>query len=226
MIRALIFDFDGLILDTEGPVFQSWQELYEAHDVEFSIELYAQVLGTTDTEFDLMGYLAEQTGQALDGEAAETPRRERELALIAQQSVLPGVETYLAQAQKMGLALGVASSSDCAWIEGHLERLGLIDYFQCLIGADDVPRTKPDPALFLKALDCLGVRPEEAVVFEDSPRGIDAAKLAGIFCVAVPNTLSRQLDTSHADLQLDSLEAMPLQELLGQVEARRKERNS
>lgn len=218
MIKALIFDFDGLILDTEGPVYQSWEELYRSHGLEFTIDLYAEVLGTTDTTFDLMAHLQEQTGREIDTRSVEARRRARELAMIAERPVLPGIEAYLQAARQMELGLGVASSSSCDWVNGHLKRLGLLENFQCIVGSDDVDRTKPDPALFLKALDCLGAGPKEAVVFEDSPRGIEAANRAGIFCVAVPNPLSRQLDLSHADLRLDSLEDLPLRDLLRRVE--------
>jgi len=114
----------------------------------------------------------------------------------------------------------VASSSSRAWFSGHLTRLELSQHFVCIACRDDVPRTKPDPALYLAALAALGVRPEEAIALEDSPNGVLAAKRAGLFCVAVPNLLTRQLPLDHADLQIPSLAAFPLPELLREVQRR------
>jgi beta-phosphoglucomutase-like phosphatase (HAD superfamily) len=127
------------------------------------------------------------------------------------------VETYIAEAQRLGLKLGVASSSPLDWVEGHLTRLGLVDHFEAIRSADDVPRTKPDPALYVTALDALGVRAEEAIALEDSPHGVTAANRAGIYCVAVPNALTGRLSLDHADRVLSSLADLPLEALLSEV---------
>ena len=118
------------------------------------------------------------------------------------------------EARRLGLGLGVASSSDRRWVEGHLERLGLHAHFDVIRCADDVPRVKPDPALYRAVLDAMGVRPEEAVALEDSPNGVLAAKRAGLACVAVPNPLTARLDLSAADLRVASLAELSLPELL------------
>jgi beta-phosphoglucomutase-like phosphatase (HAD superfamily) len=104
-------------------------------------------------------------------------------------------------------------------VHGHLTRLNLIERFAVIKTADDVERTKPDPALFLAALDDLGVQANEAIVFEDSPNGVLAAKRAGIYVVAIPNPLTAQLNMVSADMQLKSLADLPLRELLSQVNA-------
>ena len=127
---------------------------------------------------------------------------------------LPGVTDLIQSARRQGLKLAVASSSERAWVFGHLERLGLLGLFDCLRVREDVRRTKPDPELFLSAAACLGVKPEQALVFEDSAHGITAARAAGMHCVAVPTLLTRGLDLSQADLRLDSLEQVSLAELL------------
>jgi HAD superfamily hydrolase (TIGR01509 family) len=141
-------------------------------------------------------------------------------ALIAAAAVLPGVHDYIADARRLGLQLGVASSSSRAWVSGHLARLELHQHFVCIACRDDVPRTKPDPALYHAALAALGVRPEEAIALEDSPNGILAAKRAGLFCVAVPNALTCQLPLHQADLQIPSLAAFPLPRLLHTIHSR------
>jgi HAD superfamily hydrolase (TIGR01509 family) len=213
MIRAIVFDFDGLILDTELPEFQSWQEIYQAHGCTLPLAVWATCIGTTEA-FDPYAYLEEQLGRAVDREAVQLRQRQQCDALIAAQAVLPGVHDYIADARRLDIQLGVASSSSRAWVHGHLTRLELHQHFVCIACRDDVPRTKPDPALYQAALAALGVRPEEAIALEDSPNGILAAKRAGLFCVAVPNVLTRQLPLDHADLQIPSLAALPLSELL------------
>ncbi len=213
MIRAIVFDFDGLILDTELPEFQSWQTIYQAHECTLPLAVWATCIGTTEA-FDPYAYLEEQLGRAVDREAVQLRQRQQCDALIAAQAVLPGVHDYIADARRLDLQLGVASSSSRAWVHGHLTRLELHQHFVCIACRDDGPRTKPDPALYQAALAALGVRPEEAIALEDSPNGILAAKRAGLFCVAVPNVLTRQLPLDHADLQIPSLAALPLSELL------------
>jgi len=219
MIRAIVFDFDGLILDTELPEFQSWQDIYQTHGCTLPFAVWAMCIGTTGA-FDPYAYLEEQLGRAVDREVVRLQQRQQCDALIAAQAVLPGVHDYIADARRLGLQLGVASSSSRAWVSGHLTRLDLQQHFFCLTCRDDVPRTKPDPALYQAALATLGVRPEEAIALEDSPNGILAAKRAGLFCVAVPNALTGQLTLDQADLQIPSLAALPLPQLLSSIQRR------
>jgi HAD superfamily hydrolase (TIGR01509 family) len=213
--RALIFDFDGLILDTELPEFQTWQEIYQDHGCDLPFGVWAQCIGTAEG-FNPYTYLEAQLGRPVDREGLTSRRRERCAELLQAQTVLPGVLDYLAAAKRLGLSLGVASSSTRRWVSGHLTRLGLEAHFGCMACSDDVQHTKPDPALYQLALQTLGVQAEHAIALEDSPNGILAAKRAGIFCVAVPNVLTRQLILDQADLCLTSLADLPLEQLLKQ----------
>lgn len=214
MIQALIFDFDGLILDTEGPIFYSWQEAYRRHGGELTLATWASVIGTYEEPFDPFEDLQQQIGRRLDPDEVLPQRRRHEDELLAAQKVRPGVEGYLREAHRMGLKIGLASSSTCKWVTGHLKRLGYLDYFDCIRGKDDVRVTKPDPELFLSAAAGLGELPGQCIALEDSPNGVLAAKRAGMFAVAVPNDLTRQLPLDHADLRLESLEDLPLPELV------------
>ena len=218
MIRALVFDFDGLILETETPIFQSWQELYQEHGLELGLDQWLANVGTAEETFDPMTSLEQRLGRSLDQASILSRRRRRELELIHCQHILPGVRETLESARKMRLKVGLASSSPCEWVVGHLERLGLIGYFDAIAASDDVARTKPDPALYRTAVEWLGVAPNEAVAFEDSLNGLIAAKRAGLYCVVIPNALTQQLDLNEADIRLGSLEEMTLADLLGSLE--------
>lgn len=218
MIRGIIFDFDGLILDTEVPEFQVWQEIYAAHGCELPLATWATSIGTSYEVFDPFAYLEAQLGRLVERETIRVKRQQRYTELLSAQAVLPGVREYIADARRLGLQLGVASSSSRAWVTGHLTQLGLCAHFDCITCADDVQRTKPDPALYQAALATLALRADQAIALEDSPNGIAAAKRAGLFCVAVPNPLTRQLSLTHADLQLASLADLPLEQLLGVVQ--------
>ena len=218
MIEALIFDFDGLILDTEGPVYQSWQELYQAQGGDLPLSTWADFIGTAEDTFDLFGNLEKQIGHPLDRIKLSPQRRWRELELVTMQPILPGVQAYIERARQLGLRLGLASSSDCGWVTGHLERLGLLPAFDCICASNDVQVTKPNPALYLSVLAGLNLQPDQVIALEDSPIGILAAKRAGLFCVAVPNSLTRQLSLDHADLLVTSLEDISLDDLIARVE--------
>jgi HAD superfamily hydrolase (TIGR01509 family) len=217
-IRALIFDFDGLILDTELPEFRSWEEVYAAHGCALAFDDWAACIGTADLVFSPYDDLEAKLGRPLDRAAIRAARRARWDELILAEAALPGVVGYIDDARAMGLRLAVASSSTREWVVGHLTRLGLIDAFDCVKCSDDVERTKPDPALYRAALAALGLRPEEAIVFEDSPNGVLAAKRAGLYCVAIPNALTGRLPLDHADRRLVSLADLPLATLLAEVE--------
>jgi len=219
MIRGLIFDFDGLILDTEGPVYQSWVELYQEYGAELPFEVWATIIGTSDLEhFDPFTRLEDEIGRKLDRETLAPRRHDREIELDHAQPILPGVVETIAEAKEIGLKLGIASSSDRKWVVGHLTRLGLVQHFDVIHTSDDVQRTKPDPELFVLALKSLGLKPSEAIVFEDSPNGVTAAQKAGVFAVVIPNPLTRRLNLDHADLRLDSLADMSLDEIISKAD--------
>jgi len=214
MIRAIIFDFDGLILETEEPIYLAWQKVYQSYGCHLPLESWTSIIGSSDYEFEPIAELERQLGKTVDSKAIQEQQRTYESEMIMTRSAMPGVREYLEDARRLGLKIGLASSSDCAWVTGHLERLGLLDYFECIKGSDDVQLTKPSPELFLAVLDKLEVEAGEAIVLEDSPNGVLAAKRAGIYCVAVPNVMTSELNFDHADMVLDSLEGIPLEELL------------
>jgi HAD superfamily hydrolase (TIGR01509 family) len=215
-MRLVVFDFDGLILDTEAPVYDAWQAIYAEHGHTLDFARWAECIGTHDV-FDPAVELAGLCRRALDVAALTQRHRAHCDALVAAQPVLPGVRDYVEQARELGVRLGVASSSSRQWVEGHLERLGLRAYFEVVRCRDDVSVVKPDPALYLAVLEAMGIEAGQAVALEDSPNGVWAAKRAGMACVAVPNPLTARLDLTHADLTLPSLAELSLAELLGRL---------
>jgi HAD superfamily hydrolase (TIGR01509 family) len=213
MIRAIVFDFDGLILDTEEPIYRSWLEVYEAHGEALPFERWVQIVGSTTADFHPQRHLEERLGRPLSQEVIER-RIGRRTELILAQQPLPGIVQHIDSAIYLGLKLGVASSSTRDWVSGHLTRLGIFGRFECVRCRDDVANAKPAPDLYIAALDCLGVSASEAIAIEDSPNGVIAAKRAGMRCVAIPNTITAGLDLSHADLVLRSLSEVTLSDLL------------
>ena len=217
MIRAIVFDFDGLILDTEEPVYRSWVEVYEAHGERLPFERWVQIVGSTTAEFHPQRHLEERLGRPLPQEVLEG-RVGRRTEMILAQQVLPGILQHIDEAKSSGLKLGVASSSTRDWVSGHLERLGILGRFDCVRCRDDVNNAKPAPDLYIAVLDCLGVSPSQALAIEDSPNGVIAAKQAGMLCVAIPNSITAKLDLSHADLVLRSLADVSLSDLLKRLD--------
>jgi HAD superfamily hydrolase (TIGR01509 family) len=221
MIQALIFDFDGLILDTEISSFQSWQKIYQEYRCELPLEKWVACVGGGIELFDPCNYLETLLGLPVARETLMTRRRLLHLEMIGSLPALPGVEDYILAAQRLGLKLAVASSSPREWVERHLSRLDLLKYFACLCCGDEVAHKKPHPELYLSTLSALDVSADEAFALEDSPNGVHAAQRAGLFCVAVPNIITCQLPLTHADLRLASLADMPLSALIAEIESRR-----
>ncbi|NWG21056.1 MAG: HAD-IA family hydrolase [Chloroflexi bacterium] len=213
MLEALIFDFDGLILDTETPDFVVLGEQYRRYGAELRPERWANGLGTTGG-YDPYGELEQLTGASLDRDALWHEHRARYLELCALQPLQPGVRELIGAAKERHLRLAVASSATREWVEGWLARHDLRDSFDCVRTRSDGLRVKPAPDLFLSAAACVGVSPERCVVLEDSPNGMRAAAAAGMRCVAVPVALLDFVPLPPHTLRLRSLAAYPATALL------------
>lgn len=221
MLKALIFDFDGLILDTESPEANVWTQIYNEHGFDFPFDEWVQTVGGYGiSTFDPADHLSLLSQGRLDSASMRSRHRLECDAVIARSSIFPGVVEMIQQAKSSNLKLAIASSSSHAWVDGHAKRLGIFDYFDHVICSDDVGvgRTKPNPDLYLLALEQLQVQKNEAVVFEDSPNGVRAANRAGIFVVAVPNSITSLLVLDNADLIVQSLSELPLIALLDKVQ--------
>lgn len=219
MIDAVVFDFDGLIFDSETHEYETVRELFVEHGSDLPMEVWGDCIGREPGYFDPYAYLEQQVGRSVDREALGRVRRERFMARVEVDGPIPGVEQALKAAHALGLRVGLASSSTRDWVEGQLRRLGLLPYFHCIRTGSDVERRKPWPDVYLSVLRCLGVEPACAVAFEDSPNGALAARRAGMFCVVVPNRITAQLEFGEHDARLESLMQAELADLLARLSA-------
>jgi HAD superfamily hydrolase (TIGR01509 family) len=217
LIKALVFDFDGTILDTESQHYHALQEMFKEHGSDLPIEVWGEGIGT-HSGFNPYEYLEKQIQKKVDHEKLKVRRTERALELIREQKPLPGIENYLKAAKELDIKIGLASSSSRDWVEEHLGRIGLMDYFEVIKTADDVEKVKPDPALYIQAVEALGVKPEEAIAFEDSLNGATAAKKAGLYCIAIPNPVTKHMLFDEVDHQMESIAELELSKLIEMIE--------
>jgi HAD superfamily hydrolase (TIGR01509 family) len=213
----VVFDFDGLMLDTEWTTYQTVDEVFRAHGEELSLELWTSFIGTTDHPHwtDL---LEAQLEGPFDRDTWQARRAETGLARAMSLELLPGVGALIEQVHAAGIPLAVASSSSADWVRGHLRHRELDHLMDAVCTGDEVARTKPDPALYLLACERLGVEPSESVAIEDSLHGIAAARAAGMRTVAVPGRMTAHLDYAAADLVVASCEELGVARLAALVE--------
>jgi len=204
VIEAFVFDFDGLIIDTEWCEYTSIAEQFERFGLSYEVAHFQQFVGTawpTGWVDEIEG----SSGQTVDREALIVQRRARRDELLARFDVMPGVHALISLARAQGFGLAVASSSTREWVEGHLERLGLRTHFDAVLTRNDVAQAKPAPDLFVAAAATLGVDNRGCVAFEDSHNGSRAAKAADMTCVVAPNRITEVQDFSHVDLVVPDL---------------------
>ncbi|MEE9414117.1 MAG: HAD-IA family hydrolase [Acidimicrobiales bacterium] len=203
-ISAIIFDFDGTILDTEWSQYESVSREFRRHGVEYDLELFRSYVGRADHPHwsELLQGLI---GERHDIDEICERRMKAHHDLIEATDIRLGVVDLMNLADRNTLPLAVASSSPLEWVDGHLTRRNLRDRFVTVATRDRVANAKPWPDVFLLAAAELEISPSECLVIEDSTNGVTAAKAAGMTCVAVPNPITVGSDFSHADLVLDSL---------------------
>lgn len=215
MIKAVIFDFDGLIVDTETTWFHCYKDVLEQQGIRFDIEMFGKVIGTSKTVSSL---LAEQTlSQDIDISKIQMLASKRFHEVIAGIDTRDGVREYLAEALNLDLKIGLASSSTYEWVSQFLDKFGILNYFQVIKTRDDVEKVKPHPDVYLQAIQGLGSLPEEALAFEDSPVGARAAIAAGLRCVVFPNFVTSRLLFQEYDALYESMSAQTLQSVLERV---------
>lgn len=211
-IKGFLFDFDGLILDTELIHFRSWQKEFESYGFSLPLEDWLKTIGTDYSIYHPAKHLSTLTNGKADPDLADKKVMQRCALMLENETLLPGVEAFIKKAYANNIPLAVASSSPRPWVTGLLETHHLTKYFQRIVCSDEVEKVKPHPALYQIAAKDLGITPQEGLAFEDSLNGLKAAKAAGLFCYAIPNAITAHLDLSLADkvctsfLELDPLE--------------------
>lgn len=207
LFSAVVFDFDGLIVDTETPLYEAWAETFRHYGAEpIELDVWARSLGRHDDDplmLDPAAELDRRVSGPIDHDEAQALRRSRRNELLNAENVRPGIRELIDATIQRGIPRAVASSSPADWVDPLLSTHGLLDAFPVRCHAGNGIAGKPDPAVYLQACARLGVEPARAVALEDSPNGVAAAKAAGMTCVAVRTTVSRSLDLSHADLVID-----------------------
>lgn len=217
MIKALIFDFDGTILDTESAWFYAYRDLYSEHKLELTLEVWGQCVGTGFGVFNPHIDIEEKTNQKLDHEQLQVYTKAKHDEYMAKELLRPGIEDYFKAAKKAGLKLAIASSSHREWIDKYLTTFNIAHYFDHIASADMVEHVKPSPELYLKALEMLGIEPGEAIAFEDSKNGLAAARSADIRTVLIPNGVTSFMKFENYNLLLSSLSDLSLDKLLEQM---------
>ena len=215
-LRAVLFDFDGTILDTETPEFEEWRSTFRARGHDLGLDVWQHSLGTVGA-YDPCAHLADLTGTPFDHDALRQEVYARHQTRCEAQPLLPGVVDRLREARAAGLKTAVASSSLSSWVEEWLAHHGIRDLFDAVCTREQVRQVKPAPDLFLLAATRLGVAADQCLVFEDSPNGISAARVAGMRCVAIPNPLTRHLPLGEADFVVESLADYSLAEILSRL---------
>jgi HAD superfamily hydrolase (TIGR01509 family) len=213
-VKAIVFDFDGLIVDTEIAVYESWRAAWAERGIELTKQEWSHCIGAVGT-FDPISELEQRSGWPFTDEEAQR-RRDRRDEILAAEPIRPGIVEHLDAAHAQGIKTAIASSSSHEWVSGNLAALHLTARFSHLVcyESDGLLLAKPAPDLYQAALAHLGAEPHAAIAYEDSPHGVTAAKAAGLRCVAVPNGLVRHFDFTHADLVVDSLADITLEEVL------------
>jgi HAD superfamily hydrolase (TIGR01509 family) len=205
VIDAVIFDLDGLILDSETPEHLAWQAVYRRFGFEFPMASWIANIGRNDGPFDPLAPFCAHDSPASPTDVLHLWRGERAHIERSYLLPLPGVMPLLRDVRRRGWRAGVASSSRITRVRGLLMELDLESHFDAIAGGDEVPHGKPAPDVYLLAAARLGVAAAACAALEDSENGLRAAKAAGMVCVAVPTDLTRRMDFSAADLVVGSL---------------------
>ena len=204
--KAVIFDMDGTLVDTEAIAPELEKPLLENLGVRYTEDFRREIISLT--RHDSYKLIKEKYKPDFSVEKAEIAYKEYARTLYEERaSLMPGTRELLSFLQKKNVPIAIASTSPREWIDMFVKRFGFEDIFQHLLSVESMGfPSKPDPAIFSEAIRLLNVQPQEAVVFEDTVRGVEAGKGAGARVIAVPDERWSHGDFSQADLIVDSLE--------------------
>jgi HAD superfamily hydrolase (TIGR01509 family) len=206
--KALIWDFDGTIIDSEWPHFVASREACKHYGVQLTLDYWQSRIGIHNkTHWSQI--IIDDVGEPADFTFVLERARDHKNAMTLAQPIRDGVSDLFRDAHAAGVPIAVASSSSTSWVGPHLERLSLAQYVTALRTRDDVKHAKPWPDVFLAAAEALALEPADCLVVEDSSAGVQAAKDAGMTCVVCPNPVTEGQDFSRADLVVSSVAEIP-----------------
>ncbi|WP_018969505.1 HAD family hydrolase [Rubritalea marina] len=208
---AVLFDFDGVIIDTEWPIYEAWAEIFQSEGQHLAPETYVQCVGSDFNTWSAETHLEELTGKTYDWDAINKPKQAKIMAALEQPSTLPGVREVFAACAAHGIPIMVVSSSTHQWVDTFLKKLGLYDLIQGSVCRGDAAQIKPAPDLYLEAVHQLKLPAHECLVIEDSLNGTKAGVAAGCQTCVVPSKLTSSLDFSIADNVIGSLLELDIQ---------------
>ncbi len=204
-ISAVLFDFDGIIVDTEWAIYQAWKKTFEAHGQHLPLEVYTRCIGSDFETWSPKTHLEELTGQAFDWHDLDKRRQKEIVSELTHERAMHGVTECLDKLDAASIPFAVVSSSTHHWVDGWLEKIGLTERFKTVVCRGDAPKIKPAPDLYLEAANRLDLKPESCLVIEDSLNGLKSAKAAGMPAWVVPNRVTECLDFGSADGKFRSL---------------------
>ena len=205
--EALLFDFDGTLVDTEWAIYSAWLRTFEREGQDLPIEVYVQCIGSDFATWSPQTHLEELTGKSFDWPTMDKERQVEIMADLREQGPVAGTRELL-EGLLGKTRLAVVSSSSHDWVDGWLERLDLSSFFENVTCRGDAPRIKPAPDLYLASAQTLKLAPENCVVIEDSLNGVRSAKSAGMTAYAIPNRITTVSDFSEADGVFQTLGAL------------------
>jgi len=215
MFKAVIFDMDGVMVDSEDGVAQATVDMFrEVYGVKVKSEDFLPFVGMGAKKY--IAGVAEKYKVDVDVEKAMRDREENfgKIALGGKIRLFPGVIELIQEAKNSGIKTAIATSSHRAILEITLKGAGInIKDFDAITTAEECKNVKPDPEIFLLTAKKLNVLPQEAVVIEDSPSGIEAAKRGRFFAVGITNTFPRS-KLQEADMVVEGLEEISIKDLV------------
>ncbi len=212
---ALVFDFDGTLVDTETAEYESVRQVWADQGHHYELTRWTPWVGGA-VEVPWLDELEAVLGEPIDRLNLRKQARAYNREMLSLVQPRPGVVRLLAEADEAGIPLAIASNAPADWVEGHLKRLGLLRHFEphgAVVTVDRVNRPKPHPEAYLTAVAKLGATPDRSVAFEDSATGLAAASAAGLYTVAVPGPMSSGHDLDGADHRPGSLADISLADL-------------
>ena len=196
---AVLFDFDGVIVDTEWAIYAAWRRTFRAHGHPLPLDVYTRCIGSDFDTWSPKTHLEQLTGLAFDWHQLDAARQVEIRAALDGAGPIAGVPELVAGLNRAGVPLAVVSSSSHAWVDGWLEKLRLAPFFATTVCRGDAPRIKPAPDLYQEAARRLAAAPAGCLVIEDSHNGLLSAKAAGMPAWIVPNRVTAALDFGAAD---------------------------